>query len=123
MKLSPPKSSLGDFAAVIQRDPPLAAGVLKLANSALYQVGRTLDNVHQAVVRLGLRECKNLLIAVGMRSLLKGIPVEQKRVCEILWRHSFVTGCLARRLNKSLEFGYQGEEFSCGLSQIGRAHV
>src|SRR5690242_21452075 len=32
-----PNSSLAQLAAVIERDPALAAGVLKLANSALYR--------------------------------------------------------------------------------------
>src|SRR5690348_8006822 len=32
-----PNSSLAELAAVIERDPALAAGILKLANSALYR--------------------------------------------------------------------------------------
>jgi HD-like signal output (HDOD) protein len=73
------------------------------------------------VVRLGLRECKNLIVAVGLRSLLRGTTPARKRQCETLWKHSFVTACLCRRLNKAMELGHQGEEFSCGLSHdLGR---
>jgi HD-like signal output (HDOD) protein len=116
-----PDSSLRDFTSIIERDPPIAAGILRLANSANNRIGSHLESINQAVVRLGLRQCKNLVISVGMRSLLNSIPATRKAQCEILWNHSFVTACLARRLNRSLEFGYQGEEFACGLSHdIGR---
>ncbi|HZT79990.1 MAG TPA: HDOD domain-containing protein [Gemmataceae bacterium] len=114
-------SSLRDFAAVIERDPALAAGILKLANSPLYRVGRTIESLDQAVLRLGLRECKNLIVAVGMRTLLRGCTPAKKAQCDLLWRHSFVTACLCRRLSRSLELGYRGEEFSCGLAHdLGR---
>ncbi len=116
-----PKSSLTDLAAVIMRDPGLATGILKLANSPLYRIGRTIESLGQAVVRLGLRECKNLIIAVGMRSLFRNIPPALKQQCELLWRHSFLTACLCRHLNRALELGYRGEEFSCGLTHdLGR---
>jgi HD-like signal output (HDOD) protein len=73
------------------------------------------------VVRLGLHECRNLIFAVGMRSLFRNVSREQKERCETLWQHSFLTACLCRRLNTSMGLGFQGEEFSCGLSHdLGR---
>jgi HD-like signal output (HDOD) protein len=116
-----PASALRDFAGVIERDPALTTGILKLANSPLYRIGRTIESLDQAVVRLGLRECKNLIVAVGMRSLLRAVSPAKRKQCEVLWRHSFVTACLCRRLNHALGLGFQGEEFSCGLSHdLGR---
>lgn len=116
-----PAAGLRAFGQVIERDPALATGVLKLANSPLYRIGRTIESLDQAVVRLGLRECKNLIVAVGMRSLLRSTTPATRAPCEVLWEHSFLTACLCRRLNRTLELGYQGEEFSCGLAHdLGR---
>lgn len=116
-----PRSSLNDFSGVIMRDPVLATGILQLANSPLYRIGRTIESVGQAVVRLGLRECKNLVIAVGMRSLFRTISPARKHQCETLWRHSLLTASLCRHLNRVLELGFRGEEFSCGLCHdLGR---
>ena len=113
-------SRLADFSAIIERDPTLATGILKLANSALFRVGCELANLNQAVVRLGLRQCKNLIVSVGVRSLFNKVPGALQQ-CNILWEHSLTVGCLSRSLNKTLETGYQGEEFSCGLAHdIGR---
>ena len=119
--INDPNCSMKSLASVIERDPALATGVLKLANSALYRVGRTISSLNLAVVRLGLHECRNLIFAVGMRSLFRNVSKEQKERCETLWQHSFLTACLCRRLNTTMGLGFQGEEFSCGLSHdLGR---
>jgi HD-like signal output (HDOD) protein len=115
------QASLCDLAVVIERDPVLAAGVLKLANSALFRSGRELASLEQAVVRLGLRATKQLILAVGLRSLLRSGCLATRRHRERLWDHSFLTACVCRGLNRMLECGYQGEEFAAGLAHdLGR---
>lgn len=116
-----PDCSMKSLARVIEGDPTLAAGILKLANSALYRVGRTIASIDLALVRLGLRECRNLIYAVSMRSLFRSTSPGQQARMEALWHHAFLTGCLCRRLNNTLGLGFQGEEFSSGLSHdLGR---
>src|SRR5262249_52230906 len=119
-----PDSSLAEMATVIERDPALAAGILKLANSPLYRTAYAVETLHQAVVKLGLRECQNLILAVGMRSLFRTLPRPRQARYESLWRHSFLTGCVSRQLNCLLEMGFRGEEFAGGLSHdIGRVLI
>ncbi len=119
-----PTSSLAEMAAVIERDPALAAGILKLANSPLYRTAWAVDSLRHAVVKLGTRECQNLILAVGMRSLFRNVPRARQLSFEGLWRHSFLTACVCRGLNRVLHLGYDGEEFACGLSHdIGRVLI
>lgn len=119
-----PNSSLAKLSAVIERDPALAAGILKLANSALYRTTHGVGSLHQAVVRLGVRECQNLILAVGMGSLFRAVPASRQVRYQALWRHSFLTGCLCRRLNGALGLRFEGEEFAGGLAHdIGRVLI
>ncbi len=53
-------SGADDIEGVIQLDPALTASTLRLANSAYFGAGRTVETVAQAVVRLGLREIYRL---------------------------------------------------------------
>ena len=116
-----PNSSMRDFSAVIETDPALAAGILRLVNCPLFRGTKTIESLDQAVVRVGLRECKNLIVAVAMRSIFQKTSGKQKVHCEILWLHSSVTATMCREVNKALRLGHQGEEFTCGLSHdIGR---
>jgi HD-like signal output (HDOD) protein len=119
-----PNSSLRTLAGVIERDPALAAGILKLANSALYRPAQGVGSLHQAVVHLGTRECQNLILAVGVRSLFRTMPQARQTRYEGLWRHSFLTGCLCRRLSEALGLRFEGEDFASGLSHdIGRVLI
>lgn len=116
-----PGTSFRELAVVIQRDPALATGILKLANSPLYGLGREVSSLEQAILRLGFRECQNVILTVALRSLYRKLPPSRKQRCEALWKHAFITACASRRLNQALRLSFQGEEFSCGLCHdIGR---
>ena len=72
-------------------------------------------NLHRAVVRLGLRECHNLILTASITSLMSRISLDQEWIRGVLWRHSFNTALLAVYLNNTFRFGFQGEEFTAGL--------
>lgn len=110
-----PNCSIERFTAVINRDAKLAADILKLANSAAYSPGTPILNLNQAVVRLGFRQCKNLILSSSMTALMKKMTLDQEWVREILSRHAFVTAMLGVHVNKALAAGFQGEEFTGGL--------
>src|SRR5579871_1883711 len=58
-----PNCSITEFAAVVERDATLAADILRLSNSILFAASKNVLNLHQAVVRIGFRQCKNLILA------------------------------------------------------------
>ncbi len=116
-----PDCVIGDFVSVIERDATLAADILRIANSVLFGGGRTVMNLHRAVVRVGLRQCKSLIIASSFSSMMKSMTLEEEWVRELLWQHSFTTALLSLHVNRSLNVGFQGEEFAAGLiHDIGR---
>jgi HD-like signal output (HDOD) protein len=114
-------SNLQGFSRLVEKDVTLASSILKLANSPIFSWGRSIDSVSQAVVRLGLRECQNLMVAVSMGAMFKESDPKTKAYCAVLWKHCFLTGCLCRSLNQQLHFDYHGEEFTAGLlHDLGR---
>ena len=58
-----------DVVEVIERDPLVAAKVLKLANSAAYSFSRSIDDVSMAVRLLGLQETYNLVLASAVLAM------------------------------------------------------
>jgi HD-like signal output (HDOD) protein len=114
-------AELGEFTRLLERDVTLATSILKLANSPFFASGRNIDSVEHAVVRLGIRECRNLLIAVAMANLYQQTAPVTKAYCAILWKHCFLTACLTRRLSQELKCDFHGEEFTAGLlHDLGR---
>ncbi|MBC3764834.1 HDOD domain-containing protein [Neptunicella marina] len=64
-----PTVNLNKMGEVIGQDPALSARIMKIANSAY--LGRTVkvENLHQAVTRIGLRQIKNIATALAMEQL------------------------------------------------------
>jgi HD-like signal output (HDOD) protein len=116
-----PNCSIRDFSKIIETDPALGTSLLKLVNSSFYSGGTKISDIHNAIVRLGLRETQNLILAVSVRSVFRWMPKGQEAERDRLWRHSSLTGVLSRQINEKLGFGFKGEEFSAGLSHdLGR---
>jgi len=72
LKLVPPLHPNADaagFAGIISRDPALSAGVLSVANSAVFRGVTEVETVREAVTRLGLQEVGRVAAAVAARTL------------------------------------------------------
>jgi HD-like signal output (HDOD) protein len=119
-----PHTKFADFARLIEGDAALATALLRVANSAFYAGGAPAVKLQQAVVRLGMLRCKNLILAVGMKSLFQKMAGDTRAQCETLWQHGYLTGWLCRRLNHVYRLGFHGEEFSAGLlHDLGRVLI
>lgn len=116
MKLAnDPNTSAIDFARLIESDTAIATELLRIANTALYSGGAPAMKLPQAVVRLGMSLCKNLILSISMKSLLWKMTCDERVRCEILWHHGHVTAALCSQMNRSYRLLFAGEEFSAGL--------
>jgi HD-like signal output (HDOD) protein len=116
-----PDSSIAVFASVVEQDIVLAADILRVANSAVYGFRSQVTDLHQAVFRVGFRQCKNLILASCMTGMLRQVSVNEEWIRELLWRHGITTAVAAVHLNRVFDFGFFGEEFTAGLiHDLGR---
>ena len=63
-------SSISDLVKVLENDPMIVANILKLANSPLYNFGREIKNISQAVSRFGMNTTRSIVIEHSIRKLL-----------------------------------------------------
>jgi HD-like signal output (HDOD) protein len=116
-----PASKFTNLANLIEQDAALAKAVLQMANSALYACGTPAVRLEQAVSRLGLWECKHLVISIGVRSLFRRMELDAKCQCESLWHHGALTAYLCRQFSRTYRIGLDGQEYSAGLlHDLGR---
>ncbi len=116
-----PECSVPDFCGIIERDVPLAMNALALANSAFYSSARPTGSLKEAVILLGMRECKNLILMTCTKSMMKKLPLDKQWTRDLIWRHSFTTATACGNLNRVLDIGFHGEEYAAGLlHDIGR---
>lgn len=115
--LEDPNSGARDLAEVIRSDAPLAAKILRLANSPVYQKHRSITTVHECVAVLGYRTVRQVALCVSVVSSL-GSECEQRRATidyRALWRHCVSTGAVAQQLASAASHADPETVFTGGL--------
>ncbi|MFK7737133.1 MAG: HDOD domain-containing protein [Pirellulaceae bacterium] len=110
-----PECSTAAFALLIEKDIKLAAEILAFSNSPLLGGRNNTTSLKHAVVRLGFRQCRNLIMSSCASSLMKELDLEEEWIREILWHHSHTTATACTILNRVFDLGFNGEEFTTGL--------
>ena len=93
---------IGAIARLISRDQGLAARVLRVANSSFYGLQSKVASINEAVVVIGFRAVRSMVLAVGVTGLFK---VEHCAGFDFrgYLRHGVATGLVARALAKGCE--------------------
>lgn len=92
-----PGGTAAEAAAVIERDPALAARVLRLANSAFFGIPRQVCSITEAVARIGTRELQDLVLATEVIERFAGIPPQLLDIYAF-WAQSLRSAVFARLL-------------------------
>jgi putative nucleotidyltransferase with HDIG domain len=113
---SDPDSTASDLLRVIMSDPPLAAKVLRVANSVYYQRGGAdVKDLQTAIVRLGFSNVRNLLVGLSVIRSFDPFFVGAPYTREDFWVHSISTGLLAARLTRTAANLSSSTAFIAGL--------
>ncbi len=122
--LSDPNSRTSELVEVLSRDPVLVSRLIRVSNSALYSRGHETTSLEQAVVRLGTKTIRSLVMAASMRSLF---PVDKTNVGswgQSLWQHSIECGLASRRVAKTVGYHDPEEAFVAGvLHDMGKVVI
>ncbi len=92
-----------EIAELITTDPLLSGDLLRVANSVLYAAQEPAVTLHEAVMRVGLRALRSLILSASMRSVLlssRGLA----HYAEEVWRQSVSVAMIAREIADALGF-------------------
>ena len=108
----------------LSHDPALVARLIKVSNSSIYGGYQETGSLNQAIVRLGTRTTRSLVVAASTRSLF---PMDNTRVGLLgrsLWQHAVQTGLAARRVAEFTRRADADEAFAAGvLHDIGKVII
>lgn len=93
--INDPTSDMSEIADIISADPALAARILKIANSALFNFPGQVDTVSYAISIIGTRQVRDLVFASCVVDVFKGVFIAGINM-ESFWRHSIACGITAR---------------------------
>jgi len=82
----------------IEREPTVAAGLIRYANAAMFTGLREVTEIGQAVMRLGLDSVRSSVISLSASSAFKTDEPAHKAFYQSIWIHSLTAATAARRL-------------------------
>jgi HD-like signal output (HDOD) protein len=89
--------SLERAGEIVAKDIGLTTKILTLVNSAFFGLGRPIAHPSEAAVFLGTETLRALVLSLQVFSQFSQVQLKEFSV-ENLWKHSWATGVLARRL-------------------------
>jgi len=115
-----PRCDVLDLADTLNADPSIAARVVEIANLSFFAGAEPVYTARDAVVRMGIRETRNVVMGVAIRSLICDGPGYTRERSE-LWEHSLATAACAQGLLCELAYA-DCMGFLAGLAhEIGRS--
>jgi putative nucleotidyltransferase with HDIG domain len=103
------------IAEVIRRDPSLTARLLRLVNSVYYGLQTPISNLEEAVLYLGLRQIRQLVMVTPIiedfQKLAAGVSYSWRE----FWQHCIGTAILTREVMASLETPNDETDYVAGL--------
>ncbi len=104
---------LDELAEAVSGDPVLATRIMGVANSSYFRGATEVPNVREALMRMGVREARTLVVVVALRSTMLRSP-GLGQMAQTLWRHSVLSAAAAQEITSELP-PWESAGFLAGL--------
>lgn len=105
------RTTVSELCKVIERDPAIAARVIKVANSPLFRGSKAIDNLKMAVTRLGVRYTGNFATGIAMKQMFQATTERVDKILRETWTTSTEIATIAYALAE-LKPGFQPDQAS-----------
>ena len=104
-------ASIDELTSIIEKDQTIAARVLKISNSALYGLRQEIASLSQAIMILGFKTIRSLVLSVSTKSLYKQFGMTEK----MMWDHSVGAAVASKLISSTLGSEVKDIAFIGGL--------
>ena len=117
-----PDAHLDELAAAVGSDPALATRIMGVANSAFFRGASEVGSVRDALMRMGMREARTIVIVVALRSTVLRSPGLGDLAHEI-WKHALLSASACQEISTELP-RWESSGFLAGLvHELGQLAV
>jgi HD-like signal output (HDOD) protein len=92
-----PDAHLDELAAVVAQDPALATRIMGVANSAFFRGASEVGSVRDALMRMGVREARTIVIVVALRSTVLRSP-GLGDLAHVIWKHALLSASACQEI-------------------------
>ena len=91
-------STAAQLAELLEKDPNITTRILKISNSAFYGLRREVKTVQQAIVILGFKSLRSMVVASSSKALHKRFGIAE----QLMWDHSIGTAIGAKIISEGM---------------------
>ncbi len=103
--------SIEKIKRLVSTDVGLATKILKVANSAFYGGYRNIENLSQAILRLGLNSVRNIVVAASLKNVYKNFGLTEK----LLWEQTIGSAMASNIISRRTRMSDPEDAFIAGL--------
>ena len=105
---------------IIKNDPELVVKVIKVANSSLFALRKSITTINHAIVYLGVLQAKNIAMQFALELSTEFVTKEQKQAYHKIWKASFLASSIGLLIAKDLKLENSAElSTRCLLDYLG----
>lgn len=93
-----PNVDFKNVASEISKDQAITANILKLCNSAYFSKGKEISSIDRAIVILGIREVKDLVVLATTKAVLNKMIIGYDLARGELWKHGVAVAMVAKKI-------------------------
>jgi len=100
-----------EIAKKIGKDQAISAKVIRMANSTAFRRGKEVESIEQAVIRLGFKQVRSIVIAANLSNTfptIEGFDIDH------FWEQTFIISCIAKNLAKHTKINSE-TAFTCAM--------
>ena len=113
---------LDELAAAVGTDPALATRIMGVANSAFFRGANEVGSVRDALMRMGVREARTIVIVVALRSTVLRSP-GLGDLAHGIWKHALLSASACQEISTELP-RWESSGFLAGLvHELGQLAV
>jgi HD-like signal output (HDOD) protein len=113
--LSDEKSTMQEFERLIKMDPTLVLRLLRVVNSPYYGVREKIDSISRAVVFVGMKSLRNMIVTTALREVFQRSSYEDIFSRAHLWLHCATVSICSQMISERI-FRQAGDDvYLCGI--------
>ncbi|MBF0102188.1 MAG: HDOD domain-containing protein [Desulfobacterales bacterium] len=113
--LSDDNTTIHQIEELIRLDPTLILRLLRLVNSPYYGLREKVTSISQAIVFIGMKNLRNMVVVEALRDIYKNSVENQIFSRTKLWMHCAVVSISSQMISERV-FNKKGEDaFLCGI--------
>jgi putative nucleotidyltransferase with HDIG domain len=99
----------------IKFDPSLTSNILRLSNSSFFSLGRTISNINEALVYVGLDQLRKMVAMAGTKQFFNNKQDGYEADRGELWKHCLSVSIISEIINKKVKTSDADMVFVTGL--------